>query len=167
MIKLACSLVCVFASTLAIGQIHLDRYVISSGAIEGSTSNRQTSGTIGETVIATHTTATITLTQGFQQPSSIPVGFSLPEIALSAEAYPNPTHDMLLLDFSVPSTATLHLRVVNTYGASVATPETITVQDHTIHPLSLGHLASGQYWLHLSLDPATPPAISIPIIITH
>ncbi|OFY60066.1 MAG: hypothetical protein A2Y87_09755 [Bacteroidetes bacterium RBG_13_46_8] len=85
------------AGLMSCGQPNPQQVVAAAG---NSSENRETiiEWSLGETVIATLTNGSITLTQGFQQPGlSVTVIKSIDGLPFAIEVYPNPTDDLLLI----------------------------------------------------------------------
>lgn len=61
-------IILVFIASTAIGQTHTEREVIGSSGGNSQTSTVDVSYSIGETVVTTGTSSSISLTQGFEQP---------------------------------------------------------------------------------------------------
>ena len=133
-------------------QLSLERQVI------GSTGNYSTAGTIslsatvGEPVVTTAVSGTLTLTQGFQQAeASFSDGVDdLHQWLVDYSLYPNPTQDQLTLELNTEVPMQLDLEVYDVLGRSVG----ISVEDWQVKgadktTLSLQDLASGAYLLVL------------------
>lgn len=133
-------------------QLSLERQVI------GATGNYSTAGTIslsatvGEPVVTTAVSGTLTLTQGFQQAeTSFSDGVDdLHQWLVDYSLYPNPTQDQLILELTTEVPMQLDLEVYDVLGRSVG----ISVEDWQVKgvekiTLSLQDLASGAYFLVL------------------
>lgn len=94
----------------------IERQVIASGG--GSFSGSMlVDWTIGETVVATATTGSVILTQGFQQPPSASLNTKSPDAA-GIKAWPNPSPGMVTLAWEqMPGDAAIQL--YNATGALV------------------------------------------------
>lgn len=94
----------------------IERQVIASGG--GSFSGSVlVDWTIGETVVATATTGSVILTQGFQQPPSASLNTKTPDAA-GIKAWPNPSPGMVTLSWEqMPGDAAIQL--YNATGALV------------------------------------------------
>jgi hypothetical protein len=79
------------------GQSQTQQVIATSGG-NGQNSDISIEWTLGEPVIATLSTGTAVLTQGFHQPDlEVTVIKSLEGLPYTVEAYPNPTDELLLI----------------------------------------------------------------------
>ena len=95
----------------------LSQSVISSAGSSNSAGDYIISWTIGETAIATISSSSTTLTQGFHQPllvEVLPTGIEK-ELQLEMRAFPNPTFDRVMFEGSDP-VGIYHVRVVDKQG---------------------------------------------------
>ena len=95
----------------------LSQSVISSAGSSNSAGDYIISWTIGETAIATISSSSTTLTQGFHQPllvDVLPTGIEK-ELQLEMRAFPNPTFDRVMFEGSDP-VGIYHVRVVDKQG---------------------------------------------------
>ena len=95
----------------------LSQSVISSAGSSNSAGDYLISWTVGETAVATISSSSTTLTQGFHQPllvDVIPTGIEK-ELQLEMRAFPNPTFDRVMFEGSDP-VGIYHVRVVDKQG---------------------------------------------------
>ena len=95
----------------------LSQSVISSAGSSNSAGDYLISWTVGETAIATISSSSTTLTQGFHQPllvDVLPTGIEK-ELQLEMRAFPNPTFDRVMFEGSGP-VGIYHVRVVDKQG---------------------------------------------------
>ena len=95
----------------------LSQSVISSAGSSNSAGDYIISWTIGETAIATISSSSTTLTQGFHQPllvDVLPTGIEK-ELQLEMRAFPNPTFDKVIFEGGDP-VGIYHVRVVDKLG---------------------------------------------------
>ena len=95
----------------------LSQSVISSAGSSNSAGDYLISWTVGETAIATISSSSTTLTQGFHQPllvDVLPTGIEK-ELQLEMRAFPNPTFDRVMFEGSDP-VGIYHVRVVDKQG---------------------------------------------------
>ena len=95
----------------------LSQSVISSTGSSNSAGDYLISWTVGETAIATISSSSTTLTQGFHQPllvDVLPTGIEK-ELQLEMRAFPNPTFDRVMFEGSDP-VGIYHVRVVDKQG---------------------------------------------------
>ena len=97
--KILLTTICLVFASFSFSQ-QLSRYVVSSGGNYSTNGGYSNSSTIGESMVTTLTSASNSLTQGFQQSFNAPL---LPEITIS-----NPTdgaiftlYNNIILDFTV------------------------------------------------------------------
>ena len=90
--------------------------VVSSGGSYFSAGGYTLSATIGEIAVTTLKTASLTLTQGFQQPYDI--GTSIKETGLdwSITAYPNPVSEFLNIRFDLTDPIDLNVEIMDMSG---------------------------------------------------
>lgn len=120
------------------------QHVLISAGGAGTGANIEVAWTLGESLIATGTSASTIATQGFHQP---PGEFSTAVVPVSANAdwqlFPNPTRR--LLHFTTTSSEVHHAVVLDAVGQHVGT-WSITGPTNT---WSVDHLASGTYRLRV------------------
>ena len=95
----------------------LSQSVISSAGSSNSAGDYLISWTVGETAVATISSSSTTLTQGFHQPllvDVLPTGIEK-ELQLEMRAFPNPTFDRVMFEGSDP-VGIYHVRVVDKQG---------------------------------------------------
>lgn len=134
-------------------QVSLDRQVIGATGGEGGNSNLNVSYTVGETVVETFATSSITLTQGFQQPSATIVGIAQPTgPAWEVKQFPNPAMHQFTLQLDGDYTGSIQLRIVNVEGRLIyqTTIEkgSVSLQEQ----IDVSRWAAGQYFLTLQAD---------------
>jgi len=106
--------------------------------------------TSGDLVNKTAVTGSFTLTQGFQQPASNPVGIREVRSNVQFLLYPNPAVNTVILELSSSTAATLSLSVSNISGQRVYGPEQLSVQNSFKQELTISDWASGIYFVNLS-----------------
>ncbi len=125
----------------------LDRQVIGSSGAYAEAGNISMSYTVGEAVVATGSSGTIVLTQGFQQPDNMMVGIESVESRVSINAYPNPTAGEIILDFTVVNPSEFILQVFDVSGKLMMNPETLKVENSTKHQIDFSEFSSGNYFI--------------------
>ena len=119
--------------------------------------------TVGETVIFTLRKSNVDgiLTQGFHQPDLCAPAVSVNEAAglddWNIQAYPNPTADLLTVQFSATKTSALHATVVDLLGRTRMSVPNVPAQGHV---LDCTALEPGVYFLYLT-DPSTAAAATL------
>ncbi len=115
--------------TLLLGGLHLimaqtiERSVIGAAGESVSTSNVQLDITIGETVTATGSVSSGSITQGFNQPlvaqGDVSV-FNLNQNAIEILAYPNPVSNELSVKTTIVNESALNFQLVDQVGKIVS-----------------------------------------------
>ncbi len=119
--------------------------VIASAGEFYSNASGSISWTLGEPMGETHTSANNILTQGFQQPWDFGTKV-IGTTPVSAEVYPNPTADLVHLQFGDNSSGQYVIEVYNTLGQQLrASSFTATPSSHTI--ISLQDYSDGIYFI--------------------
>lgn len=133
--------VCFFAMNISAQE------VVSSAGESFDNGNIQVDFTLGEMVTETYSSGII-LTQGFHQPTVGPN--SILELQLeSYELYPNPTTDWIQLSIDDQQNKAGIATIINLKGSVVLQQNLADVSSARI---SVEHLASGSYFLQLSID---------------
>ena len=114
-----------------------DFYQNASGSI---------SWTLGEPMGETYSSANNWLTQGFQQPWDFGTGVVPSLNPVSAEAYPNPTDDVVNLQFGDNSSGLYVIEVFNTLGQRLSTSQ-FTASPSARATVSLQDYADGIYFV--------------------
>jgi hypothetical protein len=128
--------------------------VIASTGGFSSNANGSLSYTVGEmTMVQTFSASGNILTQGFQQPNSLPTGL----IELSQEdfgsfvVYPNPAVDAAFFGFQFPEQGKVSVILYNTLGQKLSDVfNTNYSTGNAIQTLNTSLLASGMYFLTLN-----------------
>ncbi len=123
--------------------------VVSSGGSYFSAGGYTLSATIGEIAVTTLKTATLTLTQGFQQPYDI--GTSIKETGLdwSITAYPNPVSQFLNIRFDVTEPLDLNVEIMDIAGRKQMIRELYYVTRGDIETFDLSGLTRGVYLVRI------------------
>ena len=128
-----------------------ERQVIGSTGGYYSGSSVKVSATVGEAVTTTGTSATVILTQGFQQADGGAVDIRDLASGLSVSAYPNPSSDWVMLRINAPHTMVLTIQVFDVSGKLTAVPSRqIEVNGAATHPIDFSNLAAGNYYVRLT-----------------
>lgn len=136
-------------------QIHsqsLSNRVIATGGSFSTASWGSLSATIGEATINTLTSSTVTLLQGFQQPTSGLSGITniAPKL-ITATIYPNPSQGNIYLEVTLPASSTLTYKIFDLNGKELQAGEfTADALHTTIQKLNCSGFSSGMYLLSLS-----------------
>lgn len=114
-------------------------------------SDLRVSSTVGQPVTATGTSATIILTQGFQQPGTGSLGIEDIETGLSVNAYPNPTDGKVILEMDSPNVMDLNIQVLDFNGTVISKPlQKQRVFGSSSHEIDFLEMAAGNYFLLLT-----------------
>jgi hypothetical protein len=129
-----------------------ERQVIGSAGNFTALTDIQVSSTVGEVVVATASVAgTITLTQGFQQADGGNVGIDEPELGFSMNAYPNPTRNSVILDFTADRNLEVEIGLFDLQGKSFPLNETkLNISGNVKHSVDLSGMAAGNYFIKLT-----------------
>lgn len=150
-----------FAPLVLFGQT-AERQVIASTGDYASTSNLQVSYTVGEAVIATGTSSSIIITQGFQQPTASSVGIEEMEQGLSVNVYPNPVADILTLEINAANDLTVNATVYNLQGQKTGVSfSNLKVNGTLKTTLDVSVLSIGQYLISFTNENSTLGTVRI------
>lgn len=128
-----------------------EQQVIGSAGGWGTAANVQVSSTVGETVVATGTSASVILTQGFQQPSTYLVAIEDVNTGLLVNAYPNPSKGLVMLQINAPNTMQLNVSVYDASGRLTSLPiQQLHVSGESTQAIDFSTLAAGHYYLQLN-----------------
>ena len=143
-------LLALIATTTLMAQVQLERQVVSSGGQSTSSGNLHLEYTIGEPAVATLSSATLILTQGFQQPTQKPVGIEVPEWNADIKAFPNPTADAIILEVSASDRLDLLIELFDMQGRQVpGTGIRMNVDGTATTTIDFSGMAAGQYLVRL------------------
>ncbi|MCB9251276.1 MAG: T9SS type A sorting domain-containing protein [Flavobacteriales bacterium] len=132
----------------AIGQ-SVERQVLGTTGGSSNTSNVSVSYTAGELVTETYNTSTIILSQGFQQTETSTLSIQMPELGFSLKAYPNPTSEMVILEFSTDNYLEISVCLTDMLGKSVGKAEDLNLTGIGTHVIDMSMLDAGIYYLQL------------------
>jgi hypothetical protein len=130
----------------------LDRQVLCAAAALPVNNGTALSHSLGETVIATATTGSVLLTQGFQQPDFLPLGLPTTEAApLVLDVFPNPARGECRISLhgnGAPFAAVL--RVNDPLGRAVAPSVRLQLSTGKLdHRLDVSEWAAGTYFVSI------------------
>jgi hypothetical protein len=126
----------------------LERSVIGAAGAYSTAGNVKLSSTIGEPVIATAESGTITLTQGFQQPDGFTTGIKDPEVNIDYLLYPNPTVDVIQLVLTAPEWECA-IQLTDALGKVIEQRNEVVINGKQTERFDLHNLAAGQYYITL------------------
>lgn len=140
---------------LAAGVLHaqsIDRRVVSSAGGYGSTASVSVSSTVGEVAIATVTSGSFTITQGFQQPDGLFSNDvkSTASVVVGYELYPNPAQNSITLSLKTDNNALLHFSIYDAAGRLMHRQRNVTVEKQYKRSIDLAGYSSGNYLLHIT-----------------
>ena len=125
----------------------IERQVIGSAGGYSTATGIQVSSSTGEAVIATGTSGSIVLTQGFEQPDSVGTN-AVQNISINnatLKVYPNPTQGSVILDITVTQPATYTITVYDAVGRALTTEQPISVTARETKRLDFSSYAAGNY----------------------
>lgn len=123
--------------------------VVSSGGSYSSAGGYTLSATVGEIAVTTLKAATLTLTQGFQQPYDIGVGIKETGLDWSITAYPNPVSQFLNIRFDVEEPLDLNVEIMDVSGRKHILRELFYVTRGNIETFDLSGLSRGVYLVRI------------------
>jgi hypothetical protein len=124
--------------------------VVASGGKFHSAGGYTLSSTIGELAVTTLKSATLTLTQGFQQPYDI--GTSIKETGLdwSITAYPNPVSEYLNIRFDLEQPIDLNVEILDISGRKHMIRELHYVTPGEVVTFDMTRFIRGVYMVRIS-----------------
>lgn len=140
----------VVAATIINAQ-SIEKQVIASTGGVLSNGTYEISATVGETVVETFISGTLTLTQGFQQANGSQTSVEELVVTANYKLYPNPTLGNAILELeSVNSDATISLIMYNTIGKLIYS-KTIILQANRITTINLDltNHSNGVYFVNI------------------
>lgn len=126
-----------------------ERQVIGSAGGYATATGLQVSNTVGEAITATGTSASVILTQGFQQSSTASVGIEDVELGFAMKAYPNPTSDAVTLNFLTDKEVQLNIGLLDMQGRQVLPTEQLHINGSILHSVNMVGVTPGNYLIHL------------------
>jgi hypothetical protein len=123
--------------------------VVSSGGSYLSAGGYTLSATVGEIAVTTLKSATLTLTQGFQQPYDIGVGIKETGLDWAITAYPNPVSQFLNIRFDVNDPLDLNVEIMDITGRKQMIRELYHVTRGDIETFDLSGLTRGVYLVRI------------------
>ncbi|HKL40928.1 MAG TPA: T9SS type A sorting domain-containing protein [Cryomorphaceae bacterium] len=127
------------------------RQVIGSAGTVSVTDDFMVSSTIGETVVATGEGDGIILTQGFQQSQDFGLSVEEPELEFSANAFPNPTMDGIVLDLNSQKAVDLTISLFDVAGKQYVVPvANLMLSGNARKEIDMSGFASGNYFIRLT-----------------
>lgn len=128
----------------------IERQVTATSGSSGTGANIAVDYTIGETIVLTATGGGNTLTQGFHQPASAPVGIK-DLTAFNYNVYPNPFTDYVQVELTTEQTSTVKLQLTDLYGRVVYNREIGAVSaGNNLYNINTSALAAGTYILSVT-----------------
>ncbi len=144
------TLTCLGFTCCLFGQYQVERQVIASAGIYGTTTTHHVSSTVGEAVSATFIGGSFQLTQGFQQADDVVNAASNKYQSVGYKFYPNPANREATLELDMPFAATLDFKVLDLNGRMLLDlPKSVT-EGHFQQSFNLDALGDGTYFLHIA-----------------
>ncbi len=143
----------------------LSNKVVASGGNYSTASWGSLSATIGEAAVTTLSATNVKLSQGFQQPTSAPVGITFVNAkVIRANAYPNPALNEVFLEVNLPSVALVTYKVLDMNGKELVTGNFMAdAQYPSIQKLDFSGISNGMYLITLSSNQENLKNIKIQI----
>jgi hypothetical protein len=120
--------------------------VIATAGDFYSNANGSVSWTLGEPMGETYTSANNILTQGFQQPWDFGTGTNPAANTVDADVFPNPTADVVNLQFDNTSNGLYAIEVYNALGQQMSSMQ-LAVTPSSRATVSLADFANGIYFI--------------------
>ena len=139
-------------------QVILDHQVISSTGSYNNTGSINASSTTGEVVVGTSITANLVVTQGFQQPLPTDIIIGMKNVepeGIKINVYPNPTMDMVTVEFSLSVAIKIVIDTYNEAGQLIFAGNELNVENHSKQQLDFSRLSAGDYFIHIKSTDGT------------
>lgn len=140
---------------VAMAQVTLERQVIASAGISGTSGDFIVQTTLGELVVSTVSSGQTILTQGFQQPEIflIPIPPVEGELITGVIIYPNPASVEAQLEFDLQKNGSVQVMLVNNAGQLVHNVQMDAPKGRVKHLIPLGgRYAAGMYYVLLKVN---------------
>lgn len=127
----------------------LSRQVVASAGGATSNSAGSLSSTVGEIVIATATSGSFLLTQGFQQPDANPTGIGgTKQVTVNYNLYPNPAQDVITLSLQSAGEVSVGCYIYDASGKLLLQEDKAVVNATRYnHTFNIASFAAGNYFL--------------------
>ncbi len=127
----------------------LERQLISPFGHLSMTNDLHVSGTAGELIVSTVSTASVTATQGFQQPNleDLVGTLELSDLAIQISVFPNPVSSQLNVEFVTEESADVTVELYDVTGQLVFYSSRINVPDRLTEVVDFGRFPTSQYFL--------------------
>jgi hypothetical protein len=137
----------------ALAQVQLERSVVATGGESSSGAGISISYTIGETAVTTLNGGGSVLTQGFQQPDALGVGFWESTGGMfSLTLFPNPAKDQFSIMIESPGISDMMMEIFDISGKTVLIREFMLSENTAAQTVSvnIGFLAPASYLVRIS-----------------
>ncbi len=127
----------------------VSRQVVASAGGATSNSAGSLSSTVGEVVIATATSGSFLLTQGFQQPDANPTGIAgTKQVTVNYNLYPNPAQDVITLSLQSASEISIGCYIYDASGKLLLQQDKAVVNATRYNQsFNIASFAAGNYFL--------------------
>jgi len=139
-----------FSAPSIYGQLSIEKQVISPYGLMSEGSIRM-EATLGEVVIFSFEGQQLIINQGFHtggNAESTPV-IEINQLSIDVQVYPNPTSDVVYIDYDDPEKLITGVSICNSQGQMVIHKQIQQVNNKPIH---LNHLPSGMYGVIVHSD---------------
>jgi len=137
------------AATHGLHAQSISRQVVASAGSATSNSAGSLSSTVGEIVIATATSGSFLLTQGFQQPDANPTGVeNTKQVTVNYNLYPNPAQDVITLSLQSVGEISAGLYIYDASGRLLLQQDKAVVNATRYNQtFNIASYAAGNYFL--------------------
>lgn len=129
----------------------VSRQVVASAGSYVSTPAGSVSATTGELVIATGSSGSFMLTQGFQQPDANPTGIQQKkEVMVTYNLYPNPAMDNISISLQSPEEVSVNFYIYDVSGKLLEKTENNRVQTSGYNrSFNIANYTAGNYFFKI------------------
>lgn len=124
----------------------IERQVLGSNGALTVLSNIRANYTIGEPVVTNFISTNLIVNQGFQQNYNVGDGINEIDSDFSINAYPNPTDNKIILEFSSPSEIKLTVALIDELGRVLLSNNYIASSSTSHEIIDMKQLAAANYF---------------------
>ena len=141
---------CLLVASVSLLQAQfLERQLLSPYGKLSTTNDVHVSATGGELMVTTVSTASVTATQGFQQPNieDIVGTFEWSELDMDVQVFPNPVGSYLNVSFKTEASANVLMELYDISGKLVYYSPLIDLPEQNLEIIEFAEFPNGQYYL--------------------